>query len=213
MTLLKDGDKKIIQKEFSGLSEPVTLINFTKDTGCHYCKDTSTLIQELSELSDKISAEVYDINSDKEAAAKYKVDKVPATIFVNGEDRGLKFYGIPSGYEFVTLLETVKMISNDKSGLSKETMDFLKDLKKPVHLQVFVTPTCPYCPKAVNLAFKMAYESPYVTADAIEATEFPQLAMKYGVQGVPRTVINDSLDVEGAVPEHMLLDAIRQAVA
>jgi predicted DsbA family dithiol-disulfide isomerase len=59
----------------------------------------------------------------------------------------------------------------------------------------------------------MAYESPMVTADAIEATEFPELAMKYGVQGVPRTVINDAVDVEGAVPERMLLDAIKEAVA
>ncbi|HBZ01937.1 MAG TPA: glutaredoxin, partial [candidate division Zixibacteria bacterium] len=151
--------------------------------------------------------------TDKEAAAKYKVDRVPATIFVNGEDRGLRFYGVPSGYEFVTVLETVKMISQNNSGLSKETKEFLGNLKKPVHLQVFVTPACPYCPRAVLAAFKMAYESPLVTADAIEATEFPELAMKYGVQGVPRTVINDTLDVEGAVPEQMLLDAIKEAIA
>ncbi len=213
MPILQDKEKKAIEKEFSSLSGPVTLVNFTRELECRYCNDTSSLVKELSGLSDKLSAEVYNVATDKEAAAKYKVDKVPATIFVNGEDRGLRFYGIPSGYEFVTVLETVKMISKDNSGLSQETKEFLQNLKKPVHLQVFVTPTCPYCPRAVLAAFKLAYESPLVTADAIEATEFPELARKYGVQGVPRTVINDTIDVEGAVPEHILLDAIKEAVA
>jgi glutaredoxin-like protein len=213
MPILQDKEKKAIEKEFSSLSGPVTLVNFTRELECRYCNDTSSLVKELSGLSDKLSAEVYNVATDKEAAAKYKVDKVPATIFVNGEDRGLRFYGIPSGYEFVTVLETVKMISKDNSGLSKETKEFLHSLKKSVHLQVFVTPTCPYCPRAVLAAFKLAYESPLITADAIEATEFPELARKYGVQGVPRTIINDAIDVEGAVPEHMLLDAIKEAVA
>jgi glutaredoxin-like protein len=213
MPILQDRDKKAITKEFSSLSGNVKLINFTQELECQYCKETTSLVREISELSDKLSAEVYNYITDKDASVQYKVDKVPATIFVNGKDRGLKFYGIPSGYEFITVLETVKMLSKDNSGLSKETKEFLQGLKKPVHLQVFVTPTCPYCPRAVNLAFKLAYESPLVTADAIEATEFPHLAMKYGVQGVPRTVINDAVDVEGAVPENMILDAIREAVA
>ncbi|HBC47347.1 MAG TPA: glutaredoxin [candidate division Zixibacteria bacterium] len=213
MPVLQDKDKKAIVKEFSSLSGPVTLVNFTREIECRFCRDTTSLVKELSDLSDKLTTEVYNVSTDKEAAAKYKVDRVPATIFVNGEDRGLRFYGVPSGYEFVTVLETVKMISQNNSGLSKETKEFLGNLKKPVHLQVFVTPACPYCPRAVLAAFKMAYESPLVTADAIEATEFPELAMKYGVQGVPRTVINDTLDVEGAVPEQMLLDAIKEAIA
>ncbi len=213
MPILQDKDRKAISKEFSSLNGPVKLVNFTRELECRYCRETTSLMQEISELSDKVSAEVYNLATDKDAVQEYKVDKVPATIFVNGADRGLRFYGVPSGYEFVTVLDTVKMISNDNSGLSNETKTFLKELKKPVHLQVFVTPTCPYCPRAVTLAFRLAYESPLITADAIEATEFPELAMKYGVQGVPRTVINDTLDVEGAVPEHMLIDAIKEAVS
>src|SRR5690606_36762162 len=81
-----------------------------------------------------------------------------------------------------------------------------------VHLQVFVTPTCPYCPRAVVLAHAMAIASDRVRADMVEATEFPHLSMKYNVMGVPRTVINDREFVEGAVPEYMLVDAIRAAL-
>jgi glutaredoxin-like protein len=213
MPILQDKDKKAIQKEFSSLSGQVKLINFTQEMECQYCRETTTLVREIAELSDKLTSEVFNYVTDKEATEKYKVDKIPATLFIDGEDRGIRFYGVPSGYEFVTILETVKMLSKKESGLSPETKNFLNNLKKPVHLQVFVTPTCPYCPRAVLAAFKMAYESPLVTADAIEATEFPHLAIKYGVQGVPRTVINDKIDVEGAVPEQMLLDAIKEAVA
>jgi len=49
-----------------------------------------------------------------------------------------------------------------------------------------------------------------VTADMVEATEFPHLAIKYQVRGVPRTVINEDLHIEGAVPEAMLLDRISE---
>jgi glutaredoxin-like protein len=128
-------------------------------------------------------------------------------------DRGIKYYGIPSGYEFVTILEAIKMVSSGQSGLSKQTKDFLKGLKQPINLKVFVTPTCPYCPRAVNLAFQMAYESPMVTAEAYEAIEFPHFSNKYGVQGVPRTVINDTIPIEGAAPENMVVDAIKKAIA
>lgn len=68
-----------------------------------------------------------------------------------------------------------------------------------------MTPTCPYCPRAVLLAHKMAVASDLVTADAIDATEFPELADRYHVHGVPRTVVNDTVRVEGAVPEAMLM--------
>jgi alkyl hydroperoxide reductase subunit AhpF len=80
-------------------------------------------------------------------------------------------------------------------------------------MQVFVTPTCPYCPQAVVLAHKMAAASPLVRADMVEAQEFPHLATKYQVMGVPRTVINETTHVEGAAPESMVLGKLREAVS
>jgi glutaredoxin len=89
--------------------------------------------------------------------------------------------------------------------LQPATHQFLERLTAPLHLQVFVTPSCPYCPRAVVLAHRLAYASPYVTADAVEVTEFPDLRDRYHVMGVPRTVIDGVVSVEGAVPEGMLL--------
>jgi glutaredoxin len=105
------------------------------------------------------------------------------------------------------------MISRGDSGLSEETRAQLGDLTKPLHLQVFVTPTCPHCPQAVRLAHQLAMESDLVQADMVEAIEFPHLSMKYQVQGVPRTVINETVHLEGAAPEMMLMAKVKEAVA
>ncbi len=68
------------------------------------------------------------------------------------KDYGIRYYGIPSGYEFSSLIEDIKLIASGESGLSAQTKQWVADLQDPVHLQVFVTPTCPYCPQAVILA-------------------------------------------------------------
>jgi len=91
-------------------------------------------------------------------------------------DVGVHFAGIPVGHEFSALISSILMVSKGKSNLNPETKDFLKNLDHLINLQVFSTPTCPYCPRAISLAQQMAMESSLVTATAIEALEFPDLA-------------------------------------
>jgi glutaredoxin-like protein len=171
------------------------------------------LIEEVAALSERLQAEIYDFVSDKDVADEYEIDKIPATAIVGEQDYGIRFYGIPSGYEFTSLLDAIKSVANGRTELSEETQSYLSNLTEPVHLQVFVTPTCPYCPQAVVLAHHMALVSPMVRADMVEAQEFPHLVTKYQVMGVPRTVVNDSTYIEGAAPEQMVLEKLRAAVA
>jgi glutaredoxin-like protein len=217
MALLKEEDRKHLQNEFKSLKKPVKLVVFTQNMECQYCKETRMIAEELSALSDKISMEVYDFEKDKEIAEAYNIDKIPATIVMKGgddsKDYGIRYFGIPSGYEFSSLIENIMMISKGDSGLSQQAKDFLANLKDPLHLQVFVTPTCPYCPQAVLLAHQLAFESDLVRGDMVEAIEFPHLSNKYQVQGVPRTVINETVHQEGAAPEAMLLEKLQQALA
>jgi glutaredoxin-like protein len=110
------------------------------------------------------------------------------------------------------LLEAIQTAAAGEPDLNEETLGVLSELSEPVHIQVFVTPTCPYCPQAVVLGHHMAVASPMVRADMVEAQEFPHLATKYQVMGVPRTVINESTHVEGAAPESMVLDKLREAL-
>ena len=104
------------------------------------------------------------------------------------------------------------MVSSGDSGLSAETKAAVADITAPVHIQVFVTPTCPYCPGAVLLAHKLAMESDKILGDMVEATEFPHLAQKYNVMGVPRSVINEKTHIEGAVPEAMLIAQLMESL-
>lgn len=205
-------NKKVIKelKEvFNGLQKEVTLKYFTQSMECQFCTDTRELLEEVAELTGKIKMEIYDFVEDKEEVEKYNIDKIPATVVMDEKDYGIRFYGIPGGYEFGSLVEAIKLVSTGDTMLSNEGKKFLDGLEKDVHLQVFVTPTCPYCPGAVVLAHHMAYYSPKVTGDMVEASEFPHLSVKYNVMGVPRTVINETEFQEGAAPENMIIDKIK----
>jgi glutaredoxin-like protein len=141
MAIISENDREIIKKELADLSGKVKLINFTQEIECQFCRETKTLLTEISELSDKTGIEIYNFITDSEMTNKYKIDKIPATVIMGEDDKGIRFYGIPSGYEFVTLLDTIKMVSAGQSGLGDKSREFLAQLKKPVHLQVFITPT------------------------------------------------------------------------
>ncbi|MCB0294595.1 MAG: thioredoxin family protein, partial [Calditrichaeota bacterium] len=107
---------------------------------------------------------------------------------------------------FSTLLEDILLVSRRDSRLSPETRQQLAEVTEPTRIQVFVTPTCPYCPRAVVLAHQFAMENDLITADMVEVTEFPHLAQRYGVRGVPKTVANEVSVAEGALPETHLLN-------
>jgi glutaredoxin-like protein len=214
--MISDKDKRAVGDRLAKLTGPVKLVMFTQEMECTYCKETRELVEEVAALSDKITVKVKDFVGEAAEAKKLGVDKIPAVaVFGEGDkDYGIRFYGIPAGYEFMSLLESIEIVSKGESGLSANGRERLKGLAKPVHLQVFVTPTCPYCPRAVVQAFRIAMESPNVTASMVEATEFPHLANKYQVSGVPHTVIGDSPQpMIGAYPEAAALDLILNAVA
>ncbi len=217
MSLLNAEIRGQLEQEFAKLDGPVKLVMFTQANECQYCKETRQLAEEISALSAKISLEVYDQVADAEVTEQYNIDKIPAIAIVKGGDEprdyGIRLYGIPSGYEFSTLIEDIAMVSSGESGLSDATKTYLAGLTEPLHLQVFVTPTCPHCPPAVRLAHMMAMESELVVGDMVEAMEFPHLSQKYQVMGVPRTVINEDTFMEGAAPEAMLMGKVREALA
>ena len=216
MSLLNPEIQNQVRAAFEPLEAEVKLVLFTQGEGdtleCDFCAETRQLIEEVASLSDKITVEVRDFVKDAEIAEVYGIDKIPAIAVTRGgedpKDFGIRLYGVPSGYEFGTLIEDIRMVSTNLAGLNEATKHDLARLNEPVHIQVFVTPTCPYCPRAVLLAHQLALASPFVTADMVEATEFPHLANRYHVHGVPRTVISDVIHIEGAVPEKALVSKL-----
>jgi glutaredoxin-like protein len=218
--LLNDAVKKQVKDAFAQLGQPVRLLYFTRSgDGCEYCEDTRSLVEGVAALSDKLTLTVHDVDQDPETATAYGVERAPVLVIAGHDgaatvDYGIRILGIPAGYEFTSLIRDVILVSGRDSGLSEQTRRYLKELKQPVHLQVFVTPTCPYCPRAVLLAHQMALESPMVKAEMVEAMEFPDLADRFGVSGVPHTTINAGAGtLVGAAPEEDLVAEIQRALA
>jgi glutaredoxin-like protein len=212
--MLREQDKKEIQERLKKMVEPVQLKLFTqKIVGtCQYCAETEQLLKEVSDLTDRLSLDIFNFVNDKTEVEKYGIDKIPAIVIEGGEDCGIRFYGIPTGYEFATFLESIIKVSNQKSALSQNTVQKLGQIDKSVHIQVFVTPTCPYCQSAALTAYQMAMENGNIRSDIVEVTEFPHLAQKYGVMGVPKIVINEEHSFEGALPENLFVEQVINAV-
>jgi len=213
MPLLDEKTAQQVKQMLGVLTVPVRLAVFTQESGCTYCTENQQIAEEVAALSDKIEVEVYDFVEDEGEAEALNISRTPAIAVIGSEDFGVRFYGVPGGYEFTSLLQAIKSIGTDTVPLEDATISFLRMVTTPIHLQVFVTPTCPYCPTSVVLAHQMAIASPWVHADMVEATEFPDLSQRYQVMGVPRTVINEVEYLEGAAPEAMVLDKIKEALA
>ncbi len=155
MPLLKANDQALLREEFKNLTNPVRFIFFTQALGCDTCEITGQILDEIVPLSDKLELVTKNYAIDKDDVEKYAIRRIPAIAIVRLEaqekedgtqetvehDYGLRFYGVPSGYEFMTLVGDILDVSSGESGLSQETKMMLSRVKDPVHFQVFTTPT------------------------------------------------------------------------
>jgi len=217
--VLNEQIVKQIEEAFAEVKEPVQVLFFGSKDNCDYCNETKQLLEEVTALNDKVEMSVYDVQDNADVAKQFNVVNAPGIVIAAKDNEevknlGIQFSGIPSGHEFSTLISDILIVSKRESGLDEKTREFLKNLTEPLHLQVFVTPTCPYCPRAVLLAHQMAMENPQmIIAEGVEATEFPELANQFNVRGVPQTVINAGKGmVVGAVPEQNLVAEIMRAL-
>lgn len=165
-------------------------------------------VAELAEMVPLIS-----VTECSPAEAGAVVERTPAVALFDGEgnDLRVRFYGLPTGYEFSSFLAALADAAAPQSALQPETLRALQSLEQDVQIKVFSTPSCPYCPRAVRLGSQMALASPRVSTEAIDAAHFSALAGLYQVRGVPRTVFNRRLHLEGAVPEATFLQNVLAA--
>ncbi len=212
--MIREQDRELIRKLFDEkLVNKVKIIFFTQNLNCDYCYDTERILNEISEISDKIILEKYNFIIDNQKVKEWDVDKTPAIVITDENEsiKGIRYFGIPAGYELTSLIEDIIMVSTGDSGLSSRIKQKLAEINEKIHIMVFVTPSCPYCPRAVRTAHKFAFENKNIVADMVEAIEFPELSDRYFVQAVPKIVINSSLSFEGAIPDDHFLNYIFQA--
>jgi glutaredoxin-like protein len=210
--LLNEKIRASVRQALGDLPAPVTLTLFTKD-GCPTCGDLVQLVQEMTEVDPHIRSRVLDFEREPAEALSLGIEDAPAIAVTGPRDHGIRFYGTPGGFEFASFLDAIRSVSRGESSLPPALREKLAGLDKPVRIRVFVTPTCPYCPQAVETANHIALAADGVKAEMVEAMEFSELSDRFGVRGVPRIVINDDDAYEGSIPAQQFVEAVVRAGA
>ena len=147
MSLLSASDREQLRTMLSSLEHDVHLLFFSRTVGCELCPDTRRILQELTDASPRLTFEELNLVLDKDKAALYGIDEAPGIAVVGrGEDGaswdpGLRFIGAPTGYEFMSLIEAIRLVASRESGLSEESRALVATVTEPMRIQVFVTPT------------------------------------------------------------------------
>ena len=210
MPLFDDKVREQLKQILGQMQNDVHLAFFSQEFECASCRDTHQFVEEITPLSGRLHSSVYEFRKDSALAEKMNADKIPAIILLDSGKKytGLSFFGIPGGYEINSFLESVLEVSGKKEGLPADISKRISSIKQDIHIQVFVSLACPYCPGAVSTAHRLALENEHIRADMVESATFPHLANRYNVTGVPKIIINENHELTGAVSLNKMLDVI-----
>ena len=195
------GDLRSLEQTLSKLQGDVTIVYFTEVVNCRHCRQERELLIELADLSHKLHLEVYNFTADRDVADQYEIDKVPGFVLVGKKDYGIRYFGMPSDFEFQALLEDLVRVSSGQSGLSPDIAKRLDSVSSPLHLEVLTTPGCPFSARAMRLVHQMAMENDFITGDVVNVDDFPEVAKGYKVLAAPTVVVNEDYLFYGAFEE------------
>jgi len=210
--LMDKKTRKEVTHILKNLTKHVRLVYFTEGKECPLCQKQQELLKAVASLSDKLELQVYNIKKNREKARQYHIEVVPATVLVGKKDYGVRFLGLTGGHEFTSLIHAIVMVGSEKSGLHPELEKLIRKIDKPVHIEVMVTLTCPYCPQAVHAAQQLAMVNDHIQADMVDSAEFPDLAQRYDVFQTPKTVINETHSFIGAQPAQAVYLEVLKAI-
>src|SRR4030067_2605639 len=180
MALFDEKIRQQLRDILKNMKDAVNLSFFTQEFECWPCTDVHEFVKELASLTDTIKLSVFDFQKDKARADKFRVDKIPA-IVLNGKDNayaGIKYYGLPGGYEINSFIQDMIELSGRKEPLPAAIASRIAAISKKVHLQVYVTVTCSVCPGAVAVAHRLAQGGAMVEAGTIHVSVFPYLGWR-----------------------------------
>jgi len=217
--LFSENEMDNVKREMGKLKEKVVLKLFTdfktqedgkKLRKCMACEGTYELLKTLEELSNgKLLIEEISTEENEEEANKFNVTKIPAILFVDENDKEIiRYLANPTGSEFIPFLNSIQYFSGVRPYYADQIITHLKKISKS-KIKIFITPTCPYCPATVPVLTLFAIVSKgKITAEVIDVNMNPDLGMKYQVQGVPHTVVNEKDHIYGMFNAQDLLDKL-----
>ena len=200
--MFNDDLSKQVKEIFADMPKEITIALFTDKNGCETCPETTAYMEEVAALGEKINLTTYDINDDSAIAKSYNVVMVPSIVLLDhkGDYHGVKFNGMPAGHEINSFIPALLETAGLESEVPEPLKGQIEAVKKDVNIKVFVTLSCPHCSGAVQKAHKLAMMNPNIDAEMVEAQTFTELSNKHNVSGVPKIVINDTLEIVGNQP-------------
>ena len=209
--LLSDGDRGILQRKFAGMTDEVTLVAFT-DEAVPLSNELSDFARTMASLGTKIKADIQDVQDGKNVRLKeLRLEHWPVMVVVKGDFSRIRYYGVPLGYELPAMVDAIVELSNSRTLLSPRAKASLATVRRRANIKVFVLQTCPFCPTVARHAYRGAIESPMVTSEVIDSATFPELAQRHAVMGVPKVVLNDNLDITGAMTDTEFFEKLRDS--
>jgi glutaredoxin-like protein len=209
--LAKEDAAEIMRMFQARLIGDVKLLLFTSKRGCIYCAQNKQLLEEVVALTDKVRLETLDLEKDRSRAQEMIVDLAPTTVIVASNGARLHFVGMPTGRQLRCLVEDIIDASRGQTEMDEGARDLIKRVSRETTIKVFVTPFCPYSPLVVRSAHRFALENPLIRAFMVETLEFPELAKRYRVIGVPVTVINEGAGFDGSPSEKVFAEKVLAA--
>ncbi len=209
---MDDATRAQVIEMFEQLTNDVTIHLFTADHDCLYCNDTRDMAEMVAEVSDKVKVEEHKGSLASGIAKELGVEHTPAMVLHGKEPYKVKFYGIPAGHEFTALIGGIVDVSAGVAPLPPDVIEDIKSIDKPIRIRVFVTPQCPYCAGMTRLAHQAAIINPLITGEMFESLEFQEEATRFEVFGVPKTIFNETVTVDGLTPPEMFVEKLFEAI-
>jgi glutaredoxin-like protein len=214
MARLTPDEKAFMNRELEKIQGKLKINVHLPSGKCESCEDLKGIMEELVENRENIGISMIEEDSAEDGGFDYILDRLPAVVVLDGDgnDHGMVFYGNPSSNLFRAFIWQLLNVSGLGQELDEDTIAKIKELGK-VELQVLVTPSTPKCAETIKAAQSFALASSDVRTSVIELIEFPEIAERYEVLGLPKTIVNEELKFTGTYDAGELLEIIRNRIS
>jgi len=205
-----DSDRAALQARFSSLVDPVTLLVFADDGPLS--QQLAGIATSLASTSPKLTVDIQRADGGRNLRMReLRIEHWPVMLPTKADFSRIRYYGVPAGYEVAPVVEGLVELSAARTALSPKAKEALSTVRRKANIKVFVLPTCHFCPIVARHAYRAAIESKNVTAEVIDTQMFPDLATRHSVMGVPKVILNDNLDITGAMGEAEFFEKLRDS--
>lgn len=203
--------KTLLEKKFQEeLIEEVDIKVFTREIIVNgedpeYVRFSKELVKELSQINQKIKPEF--LNFGDEIAKELGLSFSPTFIIGKNNGYSIQYWGVPAGQIAGTLIETISLVSQKKSGLDDSVREKMKHIDKNILIETYFALDSPASSQAVLLSNRIAIERPdKIVSRSLEVEEAIKKAKISNVSGLPFVLINDDQDslLSGLISEEKL---------